>query len=94
MNAHLLHALKSYIPPLHLVMTTFIRAVIASTCYVASHHLSGTLALVAGFIAHIGIFMALFGLIAHLEATFIQHVFSVARYVRSWLSTRPSPQTQ
>ena len=64
--------------PRHLLATVLARCAVAGLCHVGGQHLPEPLASVSAFVAHVALLMAVFGLLAHIEAVMISHALRAA----------------
>jgi len=64
--------------PRHLLATVLARCAVAGLCHLAGQHLPEPLASVSAFVAHVALLMAVFGLLAHIEAVMISHALRAA----------------
>ncbi len=64
--------------PRHLLATVLARCAVAGLCHVAGQYLPEPLASVSAFVAHVALLMAVFGLLAHIEAVMISHALRAA----------------
>jgi len=78
MRSVLLSVGAGLVLPRHLLATVLARCAVAGLCHVSSQHLPEPLASVSAFVAHVALLMAVFGLLAHIEAVMISHALRAA----------------
>lgn len=78
MRSVIAHIGARLVPPRHLLATVLARCAMAALCHAAVPHLPEPLASFTGFVAHVALLMAIFGLLAHLEAIVIGHALRAA----------------
>ena len=91
MRQRIIHLLRSYLPPSCLLITMVTRIVGAIALYIASACLTGLASNVTSAFSHILLFMAIFGVFAHMEATFVRHlIVGYSRLRERALNRRPA----
>jgi hypothetical protein len=78
MRSVLLSVGAGLVLPRHLLATVLARCAVAGLCHVAGQYLPEPLASVSAFVAHVALLMAVFGLLAHIEAVMISHALRAA----------------
>jgi hypothetical protein len=87
------HLLKSYLPPSPLLVTMGLRLAGSLVLHMGSTWFTGWTANVLMTFSHILLFMAFLGAFAHMEATFVAHLFVAFHRLRN-VAQRLGPQAE